>query len=262
MNFFPSDGLKSMETGQWVFCRYLDGFKEALLVAMVSSSPEASKNEIFIEREIQNDTAKAHAQQVFSLVTFLCGIYLYFVKTLFRGVAIFVFQMEHYIDAALHYLIMSLHEMIPLYGKTVTSDQPFFVLQRNNVIYGKIVVPLLSLIAIRAMEGKANSTGSGITTMTRTIRTIPIIRTTPAVEVKVIPSMLKAGENEVVVKIAVLVKLSDHTKDDKVSHAIIQQVLCTVLKGPHELEQLVVDVEVISVKNRGGSGGVTMTTRG
>ncbi len=77
----------------------------------------------------------------------------------------------------------------------MTSDQPFFVLQRNNVIYGKIAVPPLSFVAVRAMEGKANGTGSGITTMTRTIRTIPIIRTAPAVEVKVIPGMLKAGEN-------------------------------------------------------------------
>ena len=98
MNLFPSDGLKSMETGQWVFCRYLDSFEEALLVAMVSSSPEASKSKlgslimlqkpmtvtrsknltyfhevadnfisfpdkIFIEREIQNDTAKAHVHR-------------------------------------------------------------------------------------------------------------------------------------------------------------------------------------------------------
>ncbi len=44
MNFFLSDGLKSMEMGQWVFCQYLDSFKEALFVAMVSSSLEASKS--------------------------------------------------------------------------------------------------------------------------------------------------------------------------------------------------------------------------
>ncbi len=46
MNFFLSDGLKSMEIGQWVFYRYLDSFKEALLVAMISSSPEASKSKL------------------------------------------------------------------------------------------------------------------------------------------------------------------------------------------------------------------------
>ncbi len=98
MNCFPSDGLKSMEMGQRVFCRYLDSFKQALLVTMASSSPEASKSklgslimwqkpmtatrsenltyfhevadnfilfldEIFIEREIQNDTAKAHVHR-------------------------------------------------------------------------------------------------------------------------------------------------------------------------------------------------------
>ncbi len=94
--FFP--WVIASKAWKHIFCWYLDSFKEVLLVAIVSSSPEASKSklvsqimwqkpitvtrskkftyfhevadnfilfldEIFIEREIQNDTTKAHVHR-------------------------------------------------------------------------------------------------------------------------------------------------------------------------------------------------------
>ncbi len=47
----------------------------------------------------------------------------------------------------------------------------------------------------KGREGKANGTGTGITTMTRTIRLVPMIGTVPAVEAKAILSMLDSGGN-------------------------------------------------------------------